>query len=202
MQKRIIKDLVKTLSSVTKASKAKIITATDADKFIKKGSKKNPRPEHLNDLSKLSIQVVHIGYNYNQLVKRSLAKAGVKDVTEVWEETPCRYSKVFSKNGLIREAIKEDSDTMYLRYYLAANNYKEDVYVNSMNEIVEVSESDKADWFKKVSASKKQTEAGIKNEIKIRNIKLENLYYFQNGAIVYNRLSKELMETLELEYID
>lgn len=195
------KGMINELSTV-KAGKAKIISVTDGEDFIKKGSVKNPRPEHLNNIRKVTLQVVHVAYNYNDLVRRSLERSGVENVGEVWEETPCRYSVKYSKNGVVRSSLNEDSDTMYLRYYLAKNNYKEELYVNDQDKVIEITKEDKELWFKCKSDSKKQVEAGVKNPISIRNLKLENLFYFQKGQAIYNRLSEKLMKLLNLEYVE
>jgi len=188
-----MKELIKTLESVKKNGKAKIITITEADKFLKK----RDRPEHLNNLRKITLQVVDVGYSYSELVENNLKKNGINP--ESFKKEECKYSDKFSENGLVRIS-KKDADQYYFRYFVNNNNYNETIYVNEKDEVITFSDDDKK-FFTSKGPSQKQGEAGLSKEIKPRNLKLENLEYFQKGKRVYNNISAKVIQLLDLEEV-
>ncbi len=190
-----LKNFVKTLTAVKKAGKAKIITITSGEKFIKKRN----RPEHLNNLRKITMQVVAVGYSYQNLISGRMKK--IDKTLDEYEIKECSYSKKLSENGIVRVS-KKDDEKFYMRYYITDNNYYEDMYINEDDEIVELTQTDKDEWFTKKGSSKKQAEAGIEKEVKVRTLSLENLYYFQKGNKVHNALTEKVMALLDLEYVD
>lgn len=193
---RETKKLLTTLGSVQKHGKAKIITMTDADSFIKK----RDRPERLNGLRKLTMQVVSVGYDYHKLVENRLKKEGIDP--ESFKKEDCKYSDKFSENGLVRVS-KTNEDQFYFRYYLTKSVMeKEEVYINEANKVVKISEQDKEDWFVKKHGSQKQAEAGVSSEVQPRNIKFENIMYFQKGKALYSNLDETVLKLLNLEEVD
>jgi len=201
------KDLLTTLDGVTGHGFAKIVTVTDGEDFIKKysdRSRKESRPDWLNGIKKVTMQVINVGHDYNKMIKNQLAKVEGANPDDFNPEA-CRYSSKFSENGLVRQNNKDDL-AFYFRYFTGVNQITfksyEEVFVNAKGETVTIDKDTKAKWFNAKGGSVKQAVAGIEKEIKPRNVRMDNLYYFQRGDDdLFNRLTPELMELLDLEYV-
>jgi len=200
------KDLIKTLGGIAGHGFAKIVTVTDGEDFIKKysdRSRKESRPDWLNGIKKITMQVINVGHNYDGMIKNQLSKLGLDP--DSFNPEACKYSHRFSDNGLVRQN-NTDELAFYFRYFTGVNQitYKsyEEVFVNAQGDVVTIDKATKDKWFNAKGASQKQAEAGIEKEIKPRNVRMDNLFYFQRGDSVFNRLTPELMELLDLEYVD
>jgi len=199
------KELITTLAGIEKHGFAKIVTVTDGEDFIKKYSdrtRKESRPDSLNGIKKVTMQVISVGHNYDTMIKNQLSKLGVDPDSFNPEE--CKYSHKFSDNGLVRQN-KTDELSFYFRYFTGVNGITqksyEEVFINEQGKVIEISQDMKDKWFNAKGGSVKQAIAGIEKEIKPRNVRMDNLYYFQHGESVENRLTKELMTLLDLEYV-
>ena len=210
------KGLITSLENVKGSGFAKIVTVTNGEDFLlkfKRKSKRIPqnslevlRPE-LVGLKKITLHVVNVGHGYETMIKNQLKKLGLDP--ESFEPTSCKYSHRFSENGLVRQNNTNEM-SFYLRYFVgvAVNDdgkiktYYEEVFINEAGNIVDVDKATKDDWFNAKGHSQKQAEVGIEKEVKPRNVKLDNLYYFQRGTICENRLTEELKEILDLEEVE
>ena len=200
------KSLIETLGSIGGHGFSKIVTVTDGDDFIKKYSdrtRKESRPDWLNGIKKITMQVINVGHSYDKMIKNQLSKLGVDP--DNFNPENCKYSHKFSDNGLVRQNNKDDL-SFYFRYFTGVNQitYKsyEEVFINESGEVVTIDKETKAKWFNAKGSSQKQAQSGIEKEIKPRNVRMDNLYYFQRGESIFNRLTPELMTLLDLELVD
>lgn len=204
------KDLVTTLNSVQGHGFAKIVTVTHGEDFLLKnirGGKRGVdtleklRPD-LIGIKKISMSVINVGHDYNKMIKNQLTKIGGNP--DDFNPEACRYSTRFSDNGLVRQNTKDEL-AFYLRYFVGVNqnNYKsyEEYFVNAKGDVVEVTAETKAQWFNAKGGSVKQAIAGVEKEVKPQNVRLDNLYYFQRGEEIFNRMTPEIMNLLDLEYV-
>lgn len=149
------------------------------------------------------MQVINVGHSYDGMIKNQLKKLG--ENPDNFNPEACKYSHKFSENGLVRQN-NNDELAFYFRYFTGVNQITwksyEEVFINDKGEVIEIDKDTKAKWFNAKGGSIKQASAGIEKEIKPRNVRMDNLYYFQRGDIVENRLTPELMELLDLELVD
>ena len=200
------KELIKTLASIDSHGFAKIVTVTEGEDFIKKyadRTRKEARPDWLNGIKKVTMQVINVGHSYSDMIKNQLKK--LEKNPDAFDPEACKYSKKFSDNGLVRQNIKDDM-AFYFRYFtgvhpITGKTYEE-VFINEQGKIVEINKATKDKWFNAKGGSVKQACAGVEKEIKPRNVRMDNLYYFQHGEEIYNRLTPEIMKLLDLEYVD
>jgi len=198
------KEILTTLADITGHGFAKLVTVTDGDDFLKKYSdrtREEARPEWLNDIKKITMQVINVGHDYNKMIRNQLSKIG--ENPDNFNPEACRYSHRFSNNGLVRQN-NTDELSFYLRYFTGVNvnTTYEEIFINDLGKIMPIDQAVKEKWFKGKSGSIKQMIAGIEKEIKPRNVRIDNLYYIQRGKDhVYNRLTPELMAYLNLEYV-
>jgi len=205
------KNFITTLDSITGHGFAKIVTVTDGEDFIKKYSdrtRKESRPEWLNGIKKITMQVINVGHDYNKMIKNQLAKLKGGNPDDFNPEG-CRYSHKFSDNGLVRQNDKDEL-AFYFRYFIGVAVNKdgkrrttyEELFINEQGDTVQIDQATKDKWFNAKGGSVKQMVAGVEREIKPRNVRMDNLYYFQRGEDIENRLTPEIMELLDLEYVD
>ena len=197
------KELIETLEGVQGHGFARIVTITDGEDFIKKyadRSRKESRPEWLNGIKKVTMQVVNVGHSYNKMITNQLKKLGK---TTNFNPSSCKYSMKYSENGLVRQNIKDEL-AFYMRYFtgVSKNTAYQEVFVNEQGDVVNIDQATKDKWFNAKGKSRKQEAAGIEKEIKPRNVRMDNLYYFQRGEHIFNRLTQEVMDLLDLEYVD
>jgi len=204
------KEFITTLDSISGHGFAKIVTVTDGEDFIKKYSdrtRKESRPEWLNGIKKVTMQVINVGHDYNKMIKNQLAKSKGGNPDD-FDPEACRYSHKFSENGLVRQNNKDEL-AFYFRYFVGVaidTNGKrlttyEEVFINEQGDTVQIDQAIKTKWFNAKGGSVKQMVAGVTKEIKPRNVRMDNLYYFQRGDSIENRLTPEIMELLDLEYV-
>ena len=183
--------------------------------FLKTGSSKNPRPltllqpdgsiKSVKEINALTMVVINVGHDYVKMIKNQLKKLGKNP--DDFNPEACRYSKRFSNNGLVRQNINPAKDrTFYFRYFTGVNGITyqtyEVIYLNELDQVIELTEDYKKEWFGKSAPSKKQLEAGIEKEIKPRNLGLDNLIYFQKGESVFNdRVTSQIMKLLDLRWV-
>jgi len=194
------KTIIGDLASIEGHGFATIITVTDGEDFIKKysdRSRKESRPEWLNGIRKITYQTINVGHDYNKMIENQLKKLGQDPAA--FNPEACKYSHKFSDNGIIRQN-NTDENQFYVRYFVGVceNTFYEEVFVNAKGDIVTIDKETKAKWFNGSGGSIKQAAAGIEKEIMPRNLKIDNLFYFQRGETVINRLPDELMKYLDL----
>lgn len=196
------KEIIEDLAEIKGHGFATIISVTEGEDFIKKfsdRSRKEARPDWLNNIRKITYQVINVGHDYNKMIRNQLEKLG--ENPDNFDPEACRYSHKFSENGIIRQN-NTDEKSFYVRYFtgvhpITKKTYKE-VFVNEKGDTVEIDQATKDKWFNAKGGSIKQAAAGIEKEIKPRNLKIDNLQYFARGETVVNRLSKELIKYLDL----
>ncbi len=200
------KNLVRTLGGIEGHGFAKIVTVTDGEDFIKKYSDRSrteSRPDWLNGIKKITMQVINVGHSYDGMIKNQLKKIG-KNPDDFNPEN-CKYSHKFSENGLVRQNNKDEL-AFYFRYFTGVNPITgttyEEVFINGQGQVVTIDKATKDKWFNAKGKSQKQASAGVEKEIKPRNVRMDNLYYFQRGDSIENRLTPEIMELLDLELVD
>lgn len=204
------KETIETLGNVKGHGFAKIVTITDGEDFIKKfsdRSRKESRPDSLQGLKKVTMQVINVGHSYNDMIKNQLAKKVGGNPDDFTPEN-CKYSHKFSDNGLVRQNNKDDM-AFYFRYFTGVAIGKdgkrlttyEEVFINEQGQTIQIDQATKDKWFNAKGKSKKQDEAGVVKEIKPRNVRMDNLYYFQRGDAVENKLTQEIMDLLDLEEV-
>ena len=199
------KSIIQKLAEVKGHGFSKIVTVTDGEDFIKKFSdrtRKESRPDRLNGIKKITMQVINVGHNYNNMIKNQLNKLGVDPTS--FNPEGCRYSTKFSENGLVRQNTKDEL-AFYFRYFTGVNQVTwksyEEIFINADGDTIEIDKATKDKWFNAKGKSVKQLAAGVEKEIKPRNVRMDNLYYFQRGETVVNRLTPELMTLLDLELV-
>ena len=202
---------IDTLGNVKGHGFAKIVTITDGEDFIKKfsdRSRKESRPDWLNGIKKVTMQVINVGHDYNKMIKNQLSKKLGGNPDDLTPEK-CKYSHKFSDNGLVRQNNKDEL-SFYFRYFtgVAVNKegkritYYEEVFINEQGETVQIDQATKDKWFNAKGKSVKQETAGVAKEIKPRNVRMDNLYYFQRGQNdICNSLTPEVMDLLDLEEV-
>jgi len=200
------KTLIETLAKIKGYGFSKIVTVTDGEDFIKKysdRSRKESRPDWLNGIKKITMQVINVGHSYDKMIKNQLVKLG-KNPNDFNPEG-CKYSTKFSSNGLVRQNKKDDL-AFYFRYFTGVHQITwksyEEVFINKSGTVVQIDKDTKAKWFNAKGGSVKQMVAGVEKEIKPRNVRMDNLFYFQRGEDIFNRLTPELMDLLDLELVD
>lgn len=199
---KVTREIIEDLANVKGHGFATIITVTDGEDFIKKyadRSRKESRPEWLNGIKKITYQTINVGHDYVNMIRNQLAKSGIDP--DNFEAESCKYSHKFSDNGIIRQN-NTDELSFYVRYFTGVNEITkksyEEVFVNSKGDVVTIDKATKEKWFNAKGSSQKQAEAGCSKEIMPRNVKIDNLFYFQRGETVINRLPPELMRYLDL----
>jgi len=154
---------------------------------------------------KLTMKVVGM-YDYKSLIDNNLAKNDIDP--ENFSHENCRYSQKYSDNGFIRQNKNPAKDlNFYMRYILGLNantsKSSETIYLNENKEVIEIPQSYKDEYFKTSAPSQKQAEAGVSKEIKVRNISLDNVVYFQKGdeKIFNERVTDKILNLLDLEWV-
>ena len=163
-----------------------------------------PLPEHLKGLIKLTRSTASVNHNYEDSVQNKQLKQGEMP-TFLAEESKISNPDPACSNGLIRQG-KKDPEQKYLRLYFFENaKYTtETIYINANGDVVVPTEDEQIDFLPdSKKESKKQKEHGVegKDQVSVREYKVENIFYFKKGDVVFNNLSKNVMKLFDLESV-
>lgn len=200
-----MKRLVETLRQVQGHGLASIIAMSDIGERLTKKSRetKETAPDWSRGLYSLTRTVVNIGHDYEKAVVNQLKKSE-GDTSFKAEESKVSRPVLDFPNNLLREGVN-NPDQLYLRVFVGMMERPkgETLYFNLHGENVTalVDDSFKDNFFPLKYGSVKQAVHGSEKEIMPRDYKLENILYFQHGAIVFNDLNESHYKLFNLENV-
>ncbi len=202
MEKRIF-DLIATLNTIETHGMATLVAASDIGERLTKKSRadKSPRPEFLEGLVRFTMSVVSLNHDYNKGVVNQIKKAGNDPAAWIPEESTVSQPDPLCPNGVVRMGIK-NPEQKYVRVFvgMSPNKSYEEVYLNGKGENVThlITEEIRDNFFPLKYGSEKQLLAGSEKEIIPREYKAENVFYIQKGDVVFNVLTKDIMDLFGL----
>lgn len=196
-------NLISTLNQVDLHGMATLIAASDIGERLTKKSRadKSPRPAFLDGLVRYTMSVVSVHHDYNEGVKNQIKKAGGNPADWNPEESTVSQPDPLSTNGIVRMGLK-NTEQKYVRIFvgMSANKSYEEVYINGKGENVThlITEEIRDNFFPIKYGSEKQLLAGSGKEVIPREYKAENVLYLQKGQVVFNVLTKDIMDLFGL----
>jgi hypothetical protein len=198
-----IEQLIQTLNQVEVHGMATLVAASDIGERLTKKSRedKTPRPDFLDGLVRYTMSVVSLKHDYNTAVVNQIKKAGGNPADWTPEESTVSQPDPLSVNGIVRMGLK-NPEQKYVRIFvgMSANKSYEEVYINGRGENVThlITQEIKENFFPLKYGSEKQLLAGSEKEVIPREYKAENVLYVQKGDVVFNVLTKEIMNLFSL----
>ena len=198
------KELIVQVAKITKENvKATIVAKSDIHERLTKKSRtdKSPLPEWAQGLVTLTRSVVRLNKSYEETINSHLSATGFVDSFKAAPSTVSQTIKDFP-NEILREGV--NSDKLYIRVFLEEDNDLEVIYLNGKGENVTslVTTDFRDNFFPLKYGSEKQARHGVSEEVRLRDYKAENIVYLEQGkTALFNDLTKEQMELLDLEEV-
>ena len=183
---------IEKLSSLNFTGMCSIVTVTEIKALKKSRVTKAPTPLNLTTIKKYSYRVVSLGNQYEKAVNNRLKKEG----KEQGFEAKGSYCISASDNNILyRHKMK---DQFYVRYYSnLCHTHKVVVFYYDANGVEipkELFYKLQAEYF---PLSKSNDNQGLNNEVKVNNVKIENLKWLKRGDFIHNELTQEILEKIK-----
>jgi len=207
--KKNIPEIVKFIQGLDRGGNCRLITGS-MQEVLKKGGRNSgkPVPANYQGLGKFTNNVVGIGYDYDSIMVRNGADMevydSIKDKTrEPWSIPHTKYASL--KNIIRTHRTKEGE---YIRVFPGIS-FKDITVtlVDASGKPIEVAKEEKEDFFSPKPApmhvsTLTQSASGCTKNPDPRDYHAEDILYLQKGKDVINFLGKELMDLLDLEYVE
>jgi hypothetical protein len=195
--------LASMLAQINTHGLASLIAISDVGERMTKKSRstKLPPPSWSEGLICVTRSTVNINHDYERSVNNQIKKNGFP---QVFTADPSTVSVTIPgfPNDILRQGANDPS-RYYVRVFIemGAKTTVEAIYLNGKGQDVTsmVTEQFKDDYFPKKYGSVKQMLHGAAKETKPREYKAENIVYLQKGDLVFNNLSKDLMDMFDLQ---
>lgn len=184
--------LIEGLSGLRFIGMCSIVTVTEIKALKKSRITKNPTPSNLTVIKKYSYRVVSLGNEYEKAVNSRLKKEN----KEQDFEAKGSYCVPVSDNNILFQ--HKEKEQFYIRYYsnLCPTHKTATFYydANGMEIPKEHFYKLQAEYF---PLSSKNDRQGLDNEVRVNNVKIENMKWLKRGAFVHNELTQDILEKIK-----